>query len=142
MFYSIIESCSKKHIARCSRNIVSNEFGRLGHKSLHLSYLEMARFKQIDMLLKALDETRLWKGRIQYSQPVQKPPMILPEIGPYGGTKPPSEPIWDEIGRSWVAQSAEYWRGVKKRQAEYRAGAYLLTEPLHGAYYVTHRPCR
>lgn len=93
------------------------------------------------MRLKPLHESRLWKGKIQRSEPYQKPPMILPEIRPYGGTKPPIEPIWDEIGRSWAAESEEYWKGVKKRQAEYRMGAYLLTEPLQGAYYIT-RPCR
>jgi len=96
------------------------------------------------MRLRPLHESRLWKGKIQRSEwqePCHKPPMILPEIGPYGGTKPPSKPIWDEIGRSWVAESEEYWKGVKKRQAEYRAGAYLLTEPLQRGYYIT-RPCR
>lgn len=47
--------------------------------------------------------------------------MVLPEIRTtIGGTKPPSEPIWDEIRRGYEQKSAEYWRGVKKREEEYR----------------------
>lgn len=76
------------------------------------------------MLLKAFDESRLWRGQIQRSMwptPVYKPPMILPEIRrTLGGTNPPSEPIWDEITRSYAAQSSLYWYGAKKRAAEYR----------------------
>jgi hypothetical protein len=48
--------------------------------------------------------------------------MILPEINHIvGGTKVPGVPIWDEITRSYAVQSAEYWGGVKKRAAIYRA---------------------
>lgn len=48
--------------------------------------------------------------------------MILPEIrSTIGGTKPPTERIWDEITRSYDLQSKKYWEGVKRRAIEYRA---------------------
>ena len=76
------------------------------------------------MLQKPLNEWRLWRGKLQSAPPsklVQRPPMVLPEIRTtIGGTKPPSEPIWDEIRRGYEQKSAEYWRGVKKREEEYR----------------------
>ena len=78
----------------------------------------------VGMLQKPLNEWKLWRGKLQSAPPsklVQRPPMVLPEIRTtIGGTKPPSEPIWDEIRRGYEQKSAEYWRGVKKREEEYR----------------------
>ncbi len=77
------------------------------------------------MLQKPLNEWRLWRGKLQSApakKPVQKPPMVLPEIrSTLGGTSPPREPIWDEITRAYEIQSAEYWWRVKIREREYRS---------------------
>jgi len=90
------------------------------------------------MLLKAFDESRLWRGRIQRSEwpvPGQKPPMTLPRIRTtLGGCSPPTEPIWDEITRSYANQSKKYWEGAKKRAAEYRAAERLAAERRAAEY--------
>ena len=93
------------------------------------------------MLQKPLNESRLWRGKLTPGpKPVQRPPMILPEINHIiGGTKAPSVPIWDEIRRSYEIQSAEYWFGAKKRMDTYRAQE---TTPCRRTYLgCTQRSC-
>ena len=81
----------------------------------------------VEMLQKPLNEASLWRGKLSAGpKPVQKPPMVLPEINHIvGGTRVPGIPVWDEITHAYEVQSAMYWAGVKKRALEYR----LTTAP-------------
>lgn len=83
------------------------------------------------MLLKPFNEASLWRGKLCSGQKLGlKPPMILPEIRPYGGTRGPTEPVWDEITHAYAVQSSLYWEGVKKRAIEYRAAAVTPTTSI------------
>ena len=73
---------------------------------------------------KPFNEVLLWKGKIQQNQKASKlnlPDMILPKINSLTGKYVPESPsIHEEILYRYSVYSAEYWRGVKERQYEYR----------------------
>jgi hypothetical protein len=73
---------------------------------------------------KPFNEVLLWKGQIQQHQKSSKlnlPDMILPKINSLTGRFVPERPtIHEELLYRYSVYSAEYWRGVKERQYEYR----------------------
>jgi hypothetical protein len=73
---------------------------------------------------KALNETLLWKGKIQRNQKntqLNLPDMILPKINSLTGHYIPERPsIHDELLYRYSLYSTAYWNGVKERQQIYR----------------------
>jgi hypothetical protein len=83
------------------------------------------------MRLPALNEKRLWKGQLQKNHypSLLQPPMILPGINHHiGGTYPIKDRIHEEITKGWEEISRDYWKGAKKRMAEYRRKQSTITE--------------
>jgi|UniRef100_A0A6C0K775 hypothetical protein len=69
------------------------------------------------------NEHILWKGKIQesnYPAPLRKPPMDLPIVNHIVGGTIYDPNIYRNINKSYAAYSAEYWKGVLERRAEYR----------------------
>lgn len=73
---------------------------------------------------KPFNEVLLWKGQIQKCQQkstLRQPDMILPKYNLLTGRYIPERPtIHEELLYRYSVYSAEYWRGVKGRQLEYR----------------------
>lgn len=77
---------------------------------------------------KPFNELLLWKGQIQLNQkkPISQPAMVLPKINSLTGHYiPESLTIHEELLYRYSVYSAEYWRGVKERQEQYRAANQL-----------------
>jgi hypothetical protein len=69
------------------------------------------------------NEHILWKGKIQqsnYPATHRKPPMDLPIVNHIVGGTIYDPNIYKNINKSYAAYSAEYWKGVLERRAEYR----------------------
>ena len=76
-------------------------------------------------MTRPLNEHLLWKGCIQkagYPKPVEKPPMILPNINRITGKYMDPDPH-EQIVKSYEAWSQRYWEGVKRRTSR---------EPIRG----------
>jgi hypothetical protein len=77
---------------------------------------------------KPFNEFLLWKGKIQLNQkrPLIQPEMVLPKINSLTGHYIPERPsIHEQLLYRYSVYSAEYWRGVKERQQQYRAANQL-----------------
>ncbi len=77
---------------------------------------------------KPFNELLLWKGQIQQHQKATmlNPPMILPKINSLTGHYVPERPsIHEEMLYRYSVYSAEYWRGVRERQQQYRTANQL-----------------
>lgn len=74
-------------------------------------------------MTRPFNEHLLWKGKIQranYPKPVQKPPMILPEINSLTG-RVMNPPDYDkEMNEAYATYSRQYWLGVEERKRAYR----------------------
>lgn len=73
---------------------------------------------------KPFNEFLLWKGQIQqnHKRPLIQPEMVLPKINSLTGHYIPERPsIHEELLYRYSIYSAEYWRGVRERQQQYRA---------------------
>ena len=73
---------------------------------------------------KPFNELLLWKGQIQQHQKATRlslGPMVLPKINSLTGHYVPERPsIHEEMLYRYSVYSAEYWRGVRERQHQYR----------------------
>ncbi len=101
----------------------TGRISRIGfHTSVEKNDLFLHRPTRKKMITKPLNEHMLWKGKIQeanYTKPLVKPPMKLPEINSLTG-KPKKQDIHSEINRNYAIYSMNYWFGVKQRAALYR----------------------
>ena len=71
-----------------------------------------------------IDEVHWWKRQLRTYKSKEKrnPPMVLPKVNSLTGRYVPVGPsIHDEMNFRYSQYSKTYWKGVLKRQKEYRA---------------------